>query len=96
MDQLLLGDPARRIAFGLVVLLMASAALVWLEWRVRSRRATYHDHQAILALGASFAPIGVAIAISGPWGLVGAALFTTVAMVICGAGVVVMLLRPAT
>lgn len=95
LDDLLLGDSARRLAFGLVLLLVASALLVWVEARVRRRGETYLDHREALALGAAFAPIGVAVMISAPWGPLGPAVFVAVAIVFCGLGAVVMLLRGA-
>ena len=65
-DQLLLGDPSRRMAFGLLLFVLASAVLAWVEWRARRRGETYLDHCEVLALGASFAPVGVAVMISAP------------------------------
>ena len=95
LDQLLLGDPSGRMGYGLGLFVLASAVLVWVEWRVRRRGETYLDHRETLALGAAFAPVGVAVMISAPWGLLGAAVFVVVAMVACGIGAVVMLMRGA-
>jgi hypothetical protein len=90
LDELLLGDPARRFAFGLTLAVLASITLAWVEWRVRRRGETYLAHRAMLAFGAAFAPIGVAVMISVPWGLLGVAIFTAVAMVAFGIGVLAM------
>lgn len=95
LDDLLLGDAGRRLAFGLVILLSASAVLFWVEARVRRRGETYLDHRGALAVGAAFAPIGAAVTVSAPWGLLGAGAFVAVAIVVCGAGALVMLLRGA-
>ena len=93
LDDLLLGDPARRMAFGLVLLVASAALLAWVEGRVRRRGETYLDHREALALGAAVAPIGAVVMISAPWGLLGAGVFLAVAIVVCGVGAVVMLLR---
>ncbi len=95
LDELLLGDPARRAAFGLALLALGGATLSWVEWEVRRRDRSYLDHHAALAFGVTCAPIGIAVLLSAPFGLVGAGVFLAVAMVVCGVGAVVMLARGA-
>jgi hypothetical protein len=95
LDELLLGDPARRAAFGLALLALSGAALTWVEWEVRRRDRSYLDHHAVLAFGATCAPIGIAVLLSAPFGLVGAGVFLAVAIAACGVGAFVMLVRGA-
>ncbi len=93
LDEFLLGDPARRMTFGFALFVSAVAVLIWVESRVRRRGETYLDHREAAAFGVSVAPIGTAVMMSAPWGLMGAVVFVAVAIVVCGLGVLVMLLR---
>ena len=95
LDDLLLGDPARRMAYGLVLLRSRPPSSCGSSGGSAVAGETYLDHREALALGAAFAPVGVAVMISAPWGLLGAAVFVVVAMVACGIGAVVMLMRGA-
>ena len=92
---MLLGDPSRRLMFGLALLVLTAAALLWIEWRVRRQGDSYLSHRTARGLAMSFAPIGVGIMISAPWGLLGVVVFGAVAFAVCGAGVLVMLSRGA-
>jgi hypothetical protein len=49
LDQMLLGDPIRRLAFGLTLLLLAGA-LIWLRWHARRPGNSSLDHRARLGL----------------------------------------------
>lgn len=93
LDEMLLGDPSRRLMFGLALLVLTGAALLWIEWRVRRLGDAYMSHRTARALAGSFAPIGVGIMISAVWGLLGVVVFMAVAFIVCGGGVLVMLLR---
>jgi hypothetical protein len=93
LDEILLGDPSRRLAFGLALLVLTGAALLWVEWRIRRFGDAYRSHRTPRALAMSFAPVGVGIMISAVWGVLGVVVFVAVAVTVCGGGVVVMLLR---
>jgi hypothetical protein len=93
LDDLLLGDPARRLLIGLLLLALGAASLAWLAWHVRRRGEVYLDHHVVYAVGLIAAPSGIAIALSAPWGPIGAAVFVVVAIVVCGVGAAAMLLR---
>ena len=93
LDELLLGDPSRRIMFGLALLVLTGAALLWIELRVRRLGDSYLSHWTARGLAMSFAPIGVGIMISAVWGGLGVVVFMAVAFIVCGGGVLVMLLH---
>jgi hypothetical protein len=94
LDQMLLGDPVRRLAFGLTLLLLAGA-LIWLRWHARRPGDSYLDHRTALAVTLSLAPVGLGVVFSAFWGLLGAVVFLVTAMAVCGVGVVVMFVRGA-
>jgi hypothetical protein len=90
LDQMLLGDPIRRLAFGLTLLLLAGA-LIWLRWHARRPGDSSLDHRA--RLGLALAPVGLGVVFSAFWGLAGVIVFMVAAMAVSGVGVVVMFVR---
>ena len=95
LDQVLLGDPVRRLAFGLTLLLLAGVGVIWLHVRARRRGDSILVNRAALVLAVSLAPIGLGVIFSAFWGLPGVIVFLVVAMAVAGIGVVVMFLRGA-
>jgi MFS family permease len=95
LNEVLLGEPIRRLALGLILLLLAGVGVIWLTWRARRRGDAYVAHRAALGLAVSLAPIGLGVIFSGFWGLPGVIVFLVVAMAVAGIGVVVMLVRGA-
>jgi hypothetical protein len=94
-DQMLLGDPLRRLAFGLTLLLLAAVGPIWLRWRARRPGDSSLAHQAAQGLAVSLSSVGLGVVFSAFWGLPGVIVFLVVAMAVCGVGVVVMFVRGA-
>ena len=95
LDQMLLGDPVRRLAFGLTLLLLAGVGVIWLRWHARRPGDSYLDHRTALAVTLPLAPVGLGVVFSAFWGLPGVIVFLVVAMAVSGVGVVVMFVREA-
>ena len=95
LDELLLGDPMRRFAFGLALLLIAGLILILADRRAHRARASILTQRTAIAVALSMAPVGVGVVFSAFWGVLGAIVFLTVAMVVCGVGMVVTLGRRA-
>jgi hypothetical protein len=95
LDQILLGDPIRQLAFGLTLLLFAGVGSVWLRWCARRPGDSYLDHRTALSLTLSVAPVGLGVVFSAFWGLLGVIVFLVVAMALCGVGVLVTFVRGA-
>lgn len=95
LDQVLLGDPVRRLAFGLTLLLLAGVGAIWMRWHARRHGDSYLANRAVPGLAISLAPVGLGVVFSAFWGLPGVIVFLVVAMAVFGVGVVVMFVRAA-
>jgi hypothetical protein len=95
LDELLLGDPMRRFAFGLALLLIAGLILILADGRAHRARTSILTQRTAIAVALSMASVGVGVVFSAFWGVLGAIVFLTVAMVVCGVGMVVTLGRGA-
>ena len=95
LDQMLLGDPIRRLAFGLALLLLAGVGVVWRRWHARRPGDSSFAHRAALGLAVSLSSVGLGVVFSALWGLPGVIVFLVVAMAVSGVGVVVMIVRGA-
>ena len=93
LDQMLLGDPTRRLAFGLTLLLLAGVGPIWLRWHARRLGDSYVAHRAALGLAVPLSSVGLGVVFSAFWGLLGVVVFLVVAMAVSGVGVVVMFVR---
>lgn len=95
LDQVLLGDPTRRLVFGLTLLLLAGVGVIWLRWHARRVRDSFVADRDALRLALPLSSVGLGVVFSAFWGLPGVIAFLVVAMAVSGAGVVVMFVRGA-
>jgi hypothetical protein len=93
LDQILLGDPARRLAFGAILLLLAGVAAIWLRRHPRRLGDPASAQRSALALVVVLSSVGLGVVFSAYWDLPGVIVLFVVAMIVCGAGMVVMLVR---
>jgi len=95
LDELLLGDPTRRFAFGLALLFIAGLSLGLAGRRSRRSGDSLLTQRTEVGVALSLAPVGLGIVFSAFWGLLGAIVFLGIAIAVCGIGVLVMLARGA-
>jgi hypothetical protein len=93
LDDLLLGDPARTLANGLTLLLIAGVAALVAARRAQRSGSTVITQRLTLFVPVSFTPLGMGILFGAVWGVLGALVFVVVAMAVFGVAVLVLLAR---
>jgi hypothetical protein len=84
LDELLFGDPSRRLATGLTVLLVAAIAAVVAVRRARRSGLRWIPQRGILGVTLLLTPYGIGLIFSAVWDGIGVVVFMLVAMAICG------------
>lgn len=93
LDDILLGDPLRRLLFGLSLLLLAALGIGLAHRAARRTGKSLRVQQTGVRVAVTVTPVALGIVFSAFWGLLGAIVFTGVAIAVFGIGVVVLLVR---
>ena len=84
LDEVLFGDPGRRLATGLSVLLVAAIAGIVAVRRARRSGSRSIPQRGLLGLSILLTPSGIGLLFSTVWDGIGAVVYVVVAMAICG------------
>jgi hypothetical protein len=84
LDELLFGDPIRRLATGLTLLLVAAIAAVAAVRRARRSGLRWIPQRGLLGLALVLTPYGIGLTFSAVWDGIGVVVLGVVAMAVCG------------
>jgi len=84
LDELFLGDAARRLATGLGLLLLAAIAALAAIRQARRSGSPWIPQRGPLGITLAVTPVAIGIIFSAVWGGIGAVVFAIVAMAISG------------
>ena len=84
LDDLLFGDPGRRLATGLSLLLVAGVSGIAAVRRARRAGSRWIPQRGLLGVTLALTPYGIGLIISSVWDGLGVVVYGVVAMAICG------------
>ncbi|MGZ8513871.1 MAG: hypothetical protein ACXW4H_02240 [Candidatus Limnocylindrales bacterium] len=84
LDELLFGDPIRRLATGLTLLIVAAIAAIAAVRRARRSGSRWIPQRGVLGVTLLLTPYGIGLIFSAVWDGVGVIVLAVVAMAMCG------------